>query len=416
MQIAVIGGGAAGMMAAITAAATGAPVMLLESGPVFGKKILSTGNGRCNLTNLALDPSRYNGSAAKIAASLLKDYSARETIAFFEKIGVPTVAAGSARGADSWVYPACKEASAVRRALELECERLGVQMLPDSRIESLSKKEGIFEIVTREGRHFTADRVILATGGKAFPKSGSDGSGYELAASFGHHIVPPLPALGALISDSPLCASLNGVRTEALVLLTSDKQVVAQERGEVQFTEYGLSGIPVFQLSGRAVKLLTQGHRVSLRLNLMPGTGINELFLMLSDRRNRRGMHESGTLLLGLVPDKMTAPLLRTAGIRLHVPCTEVSRDSLMKLAYLMQNFEFEIDDAKDFDFCQVTSGGIPSSEVSLSLESLKVRGLFFAGEILDVDGPCGGYNLQWAWTSGQKAGKEAARNRMETR
>ena len=227
MQIAVRGGGASGMMAAITAAGSGASVMLLEGGPTFGKKLLSTGNGRCNLTNLALDPTRYNGSAAKIAAALLKDYDARETIAFFEKIGIPTVAAGSARGADSWVYPACKEAAAVRKALELECERLGVQMLPDSRIVSLAKKDGIFEIATRENRRFTADRVILTTGGKAFPKSGSDGSGYELAAAFGHRIVQPLPALGALISDSPLCASLSGVRTEALVSLTADRQVTA---------------------------------------------------------------------------------------------------------------------------------------------------------------------------------------------
>lgn len=409
MQIAIIGGGAAGMMAAITAAGTGAPVTLLEGGPTFGKKLLSTGNGRCNLTNLNLDPSRYNGSAAKLAAALLKDYSVRETLTFFERIGIPTVAAASARGADSWVYPACKEAAAVRRALELECERLGVQMLADTKVTALKKKDGVFEIISRGNRIMTADRVILAAGGKAFPKSGSDGSGYELAASFGHRIVDPLPALGALISDSSLCQALSGIRAEALVTLLIDRKAIAQDQGEVQFTEYGLSGIPVFQLSGRAVNCLMQGRQVTLRLNLMPGIGINDLFLQLSERRTRRGMHESGTLLLGLVPDKMTAPLLKTADIRLHVPCSEISRDSLMKLAYLMQNFEFEINDAKDFDFCQVTSGGIPASEVSLCLESLKVSGLYFAGEILDVDGPCGGYNLQWAWTSGHKAGRAAA-------
>ena len=398
------------MMAAITAAAAGAQVEILEGGPILGKKILSTGNGRCNLTNAALDPGLYQGSGAKIAAALIKEFSVRDTVAFFDKIGIPTVAAASARGNDSWIYPACKEAAAVRKALELECERLGAAILTEHKVTALEKVEKEFVITTREGIQYISDRVILTAGGKACPKSGSDGSGYELAASFGHSIVTPLPALGALISDSPLCPALAGIRTDAIVSLVVNRSISAEEAGEVQFTDYGLSGIPVFQLSSRAVRALTEGKQVMIRINLVPALKMNDLYLQLSERKVRRGLHESGTLLLGLVPDKMVPTLLKLAGIRLHIPCSEIGRDALMKLAYSLQNLEFEINDAKDFDACQVTSGGIPASEVSLNLESLKVRGLYFAGEILDVDGPCGGYNLQWAWTSGYKAGSEAAR------
>ncbi|MBO4873025.1 MAG: aminoacetone oxidase family FAD-binding enzyme [Lachnospiraceae bacterium] len=398
------------MMAAITAAAAGVQTEILESGPVLGKKILSTGNGRCNLTNASLDPALYQGSGARIAAALIKEFNVRDTVGFFDKIGIPTVAAASARGNDSWIYPACKEASAVRKALELECERLGVSILTDHKVISVEKFEKEFVITTREGVRFVSDRVILTTGGKAFPKSGSDGSGYELAAAFGHSIVSPLPALGALISDSALCPSLAGIRSDAIVSLIVNRSIAAEETGEVQFTEYGLSGIPVFQISSRAVRALTEGKQVTVRINLIPAWKLNDLYLKLSERKVRRGLHESGTLLLGLVPDKMVPTLLKLAGIRLHIPCSEISRDALMKLAYNLQNLEFEINDAKDFDACQVTSGGIPASEVSLNLESLKVRGLYFAGEILDVDGPCGGYNLQWAWTSGWKAGSEAAK------
>lgn len=410
MKILVIGGGAAGMMAAIAAAGNGIPCTLLERNALPGKKILSTGNGRCNLTNQALNPALYQGSCGKLAATLLREFGVKDAINFFKRIGIPTVSAASAQGNDAWVYPACREAAAVRLALELECRRLGVNMVYEQKIISIEKEGKRFILHSEGGEVYEGDRVILTTGGKAFPKSGSDGSGYELAQSLGHSLVEPLPALGALISDSPHCSAMAGVRVEASVSLMINQAVAAQETGEVQMTDYGLSGIPVFQLSGRAVRALTEGKSVLLRLNLMAASGLNEVFLNLSERKIRRGMEESGTLLLGLVPDKMVPTLLKIAGIPLHIPCSQIDRDALMKLAFSLQNLEFEINDAKDFDACQVTGGGIPASEISLNLESLKTGGLFFAGEILDLDGPCGGYNLQWAWTSGHKAGMEAAR------
>lgn len=410
MHIGIIGGGASGMMAAITAAGAGASVTLLESGSVLGKKILSTGNGRCNLTNLSLDPALYQGSFRRHAAVLLREFSVSDTIAFFENIGIPAVAAASARGDDAWVYPACKEAAALRMALAMECERLGVEILCDSKVTTLKKQEGSFQILCENGASLTADRVILTTGGKAFPKSGSDGSGYALAQSFGHGLVTPLPALGALISSHPGCKSLAGIRADGALSLQVEGELTAQESGEIQFTEYGLSGIPVFQLSGRAVRELVAEHQVVLSLDLKANKTEEEVFLDLVERRIRREGKESGTLLLGLVPSKMVPVLFKLCGIPLHVPCEEISKDSLLKLAGQLKAFDFEIVDARDFDACQVTSGGIPATEVSLALESIKVKGLFFAGEILDLDGPCGGYNLQWAWTSGHAAGLAAAK------
>ncbi len=411
MKIAVIGGGAAGMMAALTAAEADAEVELLEAGTVPGKKILSTGNGRCNLTNLALDPSLYQGSLRRHASLLLREFGVQETLDFFEKIGIPTVAAGSARGNDAWVYPSCKEASAVRMALEMECERRKVRIRKEFRAVSLKKKQGgRFEITSDNGQTVGADRVILAAGGKAFPKSGSDGSGYALAVSLGHHLVSPLPALGPVVSSAPYGKKLAGLRAEALLSLQVDEAETAREYGEVQFTDYGLSGIPVFQLSGRIARELAADHRVTLVLDLLPGKTEQEIVLDLAERRLRRRERESGTLLLGLVPSKMVPVLFQESGIPLHVPCSAIPQEGLAHLAELLTSLPFPIASVRDFDACQVTSGGIPATEVSLNLESIKCVGLFFAGEILDLDGPCGGYNLQWAWTSGYAAGKAASR------
>ena len=410
MKIAVIGGGAAGMMAALTAAGSGAAVEILEAGPVPGKKILSTGNGRCNLTNLALDPGLYQGSFRRHASLLLKEFGVQDTLDFFRGIGIPTIAAGSARGNDAWVYPSCKEASAVRMALEMECEHRGVTIRKEARAVSLKKQGGRFLIGLENLPSAEADRVILAAGGKAFPKSGSDGSGYALAACFGHQIVSPLPALGPVVCPDPLGKSLSGVRAEGLLSLQADGEETAQEYGEVQFTDYGLSGIPVFQLSGRIARELAAGHDVTLVLDLLPDRTEQEILMDLAERRLHRKERESGTLLLGLVPSRMVPVLFRKSGIPLHIPCREISQGSLRRLAEVLTTLAFPIADVKDFDACQVTSGGIPATEVSLNLESIKCVGLYFAGEILDLDGPCGGYNLQWAWTSGYAAGRAAAR------
>ncbi|MBQ6076468.1 MAG: aminoacetone oxidase family FAD-binding enzyme [Lachnospiraceae bacterium] len=410
MKIAVIGGGASGQMAALTAAGSGAETVILEAGTVPGRKILSTGNGRCNLTNLALDPALYQGSCRRHASLLLREFGVQDTLDFFDGIGIPTVAAGSARGNDAWVYPSCREASAVRMALEMECERRNVRIRKEARAVSLKKQTGRFLIGLENGSAEEADRVILTTGGKAFPKSGSDGSGYALAASFGHQIVTPLPALGPVISSSPYTKNLSGLRAEALLSLQADDTEIAREYGEVQFTDYGLSGIPVFQLSGRIARELAADHRVTLVLDLLPDKTEQDIRMDLAERKLRRRDRESGTLLLGLVPSKMVPVLFQESGIPLHVPCREISQNGLTRLAELLTAFAFPIGGVKDFDACQVTSGGIPATEVSLNLESIKCVGLYFAGEILDLDGPCGGYNLQWAWTSGYAAGKAAAK------
>ena len=410
MEIAVIGGGASGMMAAITAASMGAEVRLLEGGSLLGKKILSTGNGRCNLSNRSLDPSLYQGSFRRHASLLLKEYGVEETLAFFHGIGIPTVTAASARGNDAWVYPSCKEASAVRMALEIECERQGAASLLNRKILQIRKQEGRFILTDEQGEELCADRVILASGGKAMPKTGSDGSGYALAQQAGHSLVAPLPALGPLISDSPHLKNISGLRAEGLLSLWVDGGEIAREFGEIQFTDYGLSGIPVFQLSGRAVRELVADHKVEILVDFQPELSREELLMTLSDRVRRRSQRESGTLLLGLVPSKLVPVLLKESRIPLHVPCSEIPQNSLVRLTDLLKRFAFSITDARDFDAAQLTSGGIPATEVSLNLESIKVKGLYFAGEILDLDGPCGGYNLQWAWSSGHAAGKAAAR------
>ena len=229
----------------------------------------------------------------------------------------------------------------------------------------------------------------------------------ELSKTPGNEYIPV-----CIVDDNreKLHRRMAGVRVEAQLSLLVEGEITAQEYGEIQFTEYGLSGIPVFQMSGRAVRELLAEHQVLLSLDLNPEHTEEEVFLDLVERKLRREKRESGTLLLGLVPSKMVPVLFKLCDIPLHIPCEEIAKDKLLTLAHQLKYLDFEIIDARDFDACQVTSGGIPATEVSLALESIKVRGLYFAGEILDLDGPCGGYNLQWAWSSAHAAGLAAAK------
>ena len=413
MKIAVIGGGASGQAAAISAARAGAQVSIFERNALLGKKILLTGNGRCNLSNLRLDPSRYEGSAKKLAGAALAHFSVKDTIRFFEDIGIPVIEAASARGDESWLYPRVREAAAVRGALDMACAEAGVGIMLNTYISDIRKTEKGFCLFS-EDNSFFADRVILAGGGCAAPKSGSDGSAYALAEKMGHHPVKPLPALGALCSSSEILGRISGQRVIAQIRLVIDRKIRATESGEVQFTAYGLSGIPVFQMSALAARALDENKKVSLVLDFCPESGEKDVFAELIRRRSLFGRQESGRLMTGLIPDKLIPPFLKLAGIPLHIPVKTIRDDSLKKLSCLLKELSFSINGSRGFEDCQVSSGGIPAEEISETLESRICPGLFFCGEIIDIDGPCGGYNLQWAWSSGFLAGAGAAKKGEE--
>ena len=383
MKLIIVGGGASGLMAAITAAKAakkGTDITLLEGGAKPGKKILSTGNGHCNLTNEKALPMAYNSDSTLLLGDLMSRFSYRDTLDFFNELGIPAVSR------DGYYYPKNKEAASVRDALVSEAHRLGVRVLTGTKIVKAEKNPDCFVLTAESGVEYRADRVILAAGGMAFPKSGSDGSGYNLAKN------------------------LAGVRLDGTVTLQIDGIRRRSQQGEIQLTDYGISGIPVFQLSGDAVDALSNGKKVAILLNFWDNKTETDVLFALKMRCKARPELESGELLRGIVPNKCVSTLLNLSKIELHIPCRNISVSGLTKLAKNLSQLCFTVNGAKDFDSAQVTRGGVPLEEVDRNLQSRITPGLFFAGELLNVDGPCGGFNLQWAWTSGHEAGAAAVR------
>ena len=402
-KIAVIGGGASGLMAAISAASEGAEVSILEHKDRVGKKILSTGNGRCNFTNLAQEPICYHSENMMFPWKIIEKFNVQQTIAFFLKLGIYS------KNRNGYLYPYSDQASAVLDVLRMEAARLGIQTKTDTKCQEIIPLKKGFRIQTDSG-NYSADRVILATGSKAAPSSGSDGSGYALAKKLGHSLIPVLPSLVQLRCKENYYKGIAGVRVNGSVSIYVDGECMARDEGEIQLTGYGISGIPVFQVSRYAAIGLYGRKKVTAVLNFMPDFTEEQFFTFLKNRIAASPGKTWEEFFIGLFHKKLAdlwlklAPQGRTEKVG---NCTE---ERLHRIAHLIQNFRTEITETNSFEQAQVCRGGIDTKEVNPdTLESLYVRGLYFAGEILDVDGICGGYNLQWAWSSGYLAGKESA-------
>jgi hypothetical protein len=393
----VVGGGAAGMMAAITAARGGASVAIIEQNEKNGTKILQTGNGKCNFTNLNMSADAYNDEAKKFVTKALGHFNQYAAIDFFKSIGIFCVEK------NGYVYPHSQTAASLREAMCMELKDLGVTILNGLRIESvnLKKNEKIFVL----NDTYTSRNLILATGSKAAPKTGSDGLGYKLAKRFGHTVVKPLPALVALICDNKFCKTAAGVRsTGAITLKCADKDFT--EYGEIQYTDYGISGIPVFQLSRYAVKAVDSGERVYAFIDMIPDIQTDKImeFVRASVKNGDKTPEQ---LLGGIVNRKLVAMVCRELSIDSQSAADESDLDKINKILAAMKSFRFNVTGFKSFENAQVCQGGVSLSEIDAdTCASKKVDGLYFAGEIMDVDGICGGYNLQWAWTSGYLSGR----------
>ena len=404
----IIGGGAAGLMAAITAAENGAGVTILEHMPRVGKKILSTGNGKCNLTNLDMRPDCYRCGIADFPMTAIGRFSVADTVSFFRRLGVVVT------DRNGYVYPASGQAQTVLDALREKTESLGVRIVTECRPETVERDGTGFCVRTSCGA-FQGDFLILAAGSKAAPATGSDGSGYDLAASLGHKIVKPLPALVQLKCRGDFFRSIAGVRTEAEVsLYTAGKHgelgdLLASDRGELQLTDYGISGIPVFQVSRYASEALDRKKRVLAVLDFFPSLKDEELFSLLKEQRMYLSDRKAEGFLNGIFHKKLAALFLKAAGIRGEEMAGRLSDKKLLAAAELIKRTVVEVTAANSFDKAQVCMGGVRVKNVDpCTMESRLVQGLYFAGEILDVDGICGGYNLQWAWSSGYAAGASA--------
>lgn len=399
-RVIIIGGGASGLAAAITAARDGAKVTVLEHQNQVGKKILVTGNGRCNYTNMDQDLSHYHSETPEKMAISMKKFGWKETVSFFEDLGI------FAKSRNGYLYPNSDAASAVLEVLRMECEHLKVKLACQIQIEAIEKCDDIFKIYT-PGWIYEADKLILAAGSKAAPATGSDGSGYALAEKFGHRVVKPYPALVQLLSKEKSLNVLAGIRTDANASLYVENEPVLSNRGEVQFNANNISGIPVFQLSGEASKAMICDKKCEIRLDFMPDLTETALLEYLQKRSSVGGYKTAVNYLTGLFSKKLSEVLCDRCGFSKKLTAEKFTEDDIKKLCKQIKNFKIKIDGTNGFEHAQCCGGGVSLEEIDPeTMESQKVSGLHFCGELLDVYGDCGGYNLQWAWTSGYLAGK----------
>lgn len=399
-KVAVIGGGASGLTAAIVAARNGADVTVYEKCPRAAKKILATGNGRCNMTNINADIKNYHGKNPDFVKGAINRFWVDETLVFFSELGI--LAKEDENGK---VYPYSFQASAVSDVLRLETERLGINIVCDFNASKVLKKNGKYQIFTKDGKKTFADCVILAAGGKASPQLGSDGSGYAIAESFGHRITPLYPSLVQIKTDNTYTKALQGLKINGKASFYKKNRLKAEETGEILFTDYGLSGPPVFNLS-RLASVYKSG---TINLDLMPEFLEDEIYSMLKKRKMPEKILEN--YLVGMLPKKLGQVLLKSCGIApLSKKTSSLSEDEIWSICRKIKSWSFDVHGTMPWSNAQVTAGGIDVDDVNPStMESKLEKGLFFAGEILDIDGDCGGYNLQWAWSSGYIAGINSA-------
>ncbi len=406
-DVAVIGGGPAGMMAAGRAAHLGADVVLLEKNRLPGRKLLITGKGRCNITNADEDPGSFLevfGVKKRYLHSLLHAFGVEDALDFFTARGVPLKVERGGR-----VFPESDRANDVLSALEGYMAEGGVRVMTRFDVRSVSPRDGRIEAIHGDAGTVAAGSYILATGGKSYPATGSTGAGYELAASLGHTVITPRPSLVPVILDAPWTGEVEGLslRNVGVKLLRGDR-VVASGFGEALFTSRGMSGPVVLDLSRAIGALSLEG--LDLSIDLKPALDMKTL-----DARVRRDLGENGTRLFknslgGLFPASLVPVMVRLSGVAPDKKAGEITREERKSLCVIMKDLRAPVTGLEGFERAIVTAGGISLDEVDMrSLRSRLVENLFFAGEILDIDGPTGGFNLQLCWTTGYCAGSASA-------
>ena len=403
--VGVVGGGPAGMTAAIAAARCGCRVMIFERNDRIGKKLLSTGNGKCNLGNRMLSEQEYGGSSPKWIRESLSRFGTEDTICFFQGLGLLI------KERNGYLYLACEQASAVLDVLRAELKALGVRILTGCLIDKIGKDRSTGKIQVCAGKDtYFLDRVVLACGGKAAPRTGSDGAGYRLAENLRHSLRPVVPALVQLRCREDCLKAVAGVRAEALVRAVADGKTIAAERGEVQLTDYGISGIPVFQMSRTVNYCLREQREVTVILDFLPDYSSEEYAGMQKAREMMQPDRTVEEFFTGILHKKLMMLFIKTAGLKPNEPVDQAKKRALNQVFALCRKWELHVTGSNSFDHAQVSAGGVDTDQVTEKMESKLVPGVYFAGEILDVDGKCGGYNLQWAWCSGYLAGDAAGR------
>ena len=390
LPVVVVGAGAAGIMAAISAKRRGSDVVLCDRMSRPGRKILATGNGRCNLSNDNLDSSFYNVSSSRLVSSVLSRFGKEDIKSFFESLGLRL------HSEEGRIFPATNQSSSVLKILEMELNRLSVRMELNFEVSGITVSGGSFVVASKSGTKIEACAVILACGGKSYPSFGSDGSVYKIAKHFGHNIIEPVPTAVPLVTKDPLCHSLQGQRIYARTKSLIGGKVAGESAGDVLFTKYGLSGTSVIDVSREISIAINRQRRtdVFVSIDMVP---FEEEAALVADILTRIRASATGEdIIAGILPNKFGSALedvLKTKNSAI--------------IAKALKDRRFKISGTRGWNEADFTAGGVDTSEIDeRSLASKLKNGLYFAGEMLDVDGKRGGYNLAWAWASGHIAGE----------
>ena len=401
-KVAVVGAGPAGVMCAIHAVSDDVQVVVFDKNLKLGKKLLTTGNGRCNYWNSDQSLEHYHSSDSQLLSDIITTEIQGKVLNFFVCLGiVPHVR-------DGYYYPYSNQASSIRDLLEIHAKKVGVEFALDTEVLDVYKENEKFVVATKDGREYFDD-LVIATGSKASPKTGSTGDGYSFARKFGHSIIPVCPALVQVTTEGYFLKDWTGVRALCTVSLYQDDVFVKKELGEIQLTDYGVSGICVFNLSRYISRGVLQKHKFRLALNFLPfldGKSNDEISSWFSLRGNTLGNYNLVEFLVGILPYKLLLVILKRCGISLKSTWNSLSVNEKECLIHMILEFSLVVIGTKDFSSSQVCSGGVPLTEVSSSLESKKVNNLYFIGELLDVDGDCGGYNLGFGFMTGMIVGR----------
>lgn len=400
-KIIVVGGGASGMMAAITAAKNNAEVTLLEKNERVGKKILATGNGKCNFSNQNMDIHQYYSEDSKRLSSFFDVFSVEDSVAFFENAGM------FVKEKDGYLYPFCEQAAVVLDVLRKEMERLSVCIVTDANVTDIKWNHKNVTAITSAG-NFTGDALILSCGSLAGTKDKT--AGYDLAKKIGHKISKLYPALVQVRCKENVFKSISGVRSKCKIALYEDNHLMAWEQGELQLTDYGISGIPVFQISRCIAKGLDEGKKLSVHIDFWPGYSLEEWEKLCKDRIEKYNGETVEEFLLGMLNKKLCQMFAKENNLKLQDKIHKSNSKQILNMCMHMKQFVVTPTGTNPFENAQVCAGGVLLKEVNDDLSSKYCDCIYLCGEMLDVDGKCGGYNLQWAWTSGYIAGLNATK------
>ncbi|GAA0079239.1 NAD(P)/FAD-dependent oxidoreductase [Clostridium sp. CTA-5] len=408
----IIGAGASGLMAGIIAKDLGIDVALIEATDRIGKKILTTGNGRCNITNskISYPYINFHSKNNNFLNEILNNFTIEDTKSMFLSLGLPLIELENGK-----MYPKSLQASSVIDIFRMALEDKNIPIYTNSKITDIKKsKKFILYTKNEDFKEFSCNKLILSCGGKSAPKTGSDGSGYKISKSLGHKIIEPLPGIVQLKLDYPYLKALSGVKFDGEASIIIDGVVVRKEKGEILFTDYGISGPPILQLSSHASDALYKGKNVTISVDMFPDESKEEIEDFIYTHFSIFNYREISSSLIGVINKKLISTILKDIGVtNIHISCDEVDWKYKKALIDRFKKWDFKCIGTNGFSNAQVTLGGIDVDEICpTTLESKKVKNLYFCGEILDVHGDCGGFNLQWAWSSGYLAGKSAAINK----